>query len=239
MHIHFEDVTVRRGERAIIDTVSLTLKEHRIGLVGSNGSGKSTFLRLLNALVTADTGRISVNDMDPTRDTVKVRREIGFVFQDPEAQIVMPTVAEEIAFGLKSFKLEAADRDNRIATELDRFGLAGRGHDSAHLLSGGEKQRLALASILAMKPGILVMDEPTAMLDLAGRRDLQRHINTLPQPIILATHDLALLEGFERVLVLHDGKIAADDTPANAIAAYETLIIGESDAPSVEERTGT
>jgi biotin transport system ATP-binding protein len=230
--IAFEAVAVRYGTRTVLDVGSLSLREARIGLIGANGSGKSTLLRCLNGLVTPGNGGVRVDGLDVAEATRQVRRKVGFVFQDPEAQIVMPTVREEMALGLKALKLPRETRETRAAAALARFGLSGREADSAHLLSGGEKQRLALACIFAMQPDILAMDEPTAMLDLPGKRLFRRLIDPLPQRILIATHDLDLLRGFDRVLVLDGGRIVADDTPEAAIAAYLARVeSGEADTP--------
>lgn len=229
-YLSLAQVSVRRGDRQVLHDLSVELGERRVGLVGANGSGKSTLLRLTNGLITADEGQITVYGMDPKKDPGPVRKVVGFVFQDPEAQIVMPTVAEEVAFGLKPLKLSKEEVEARRADALTRFGLAGRDTDSAHLLSGGEKQRLALASIFAMRPEILIMDEPTAMLDLPGRRHFQRMVRDLPQPVVIATHDLDLLQDFDRVLVLDEGRIVHDGPPADSIPAYEALVKHREDA---------
>lgn len=218
------EVSVAYGARRVLEPISLRLTEARVGLAGANGSGKSTLLRLLNGLVVPTTGQVRVDGLDVAQESRRVRRKVGFVFQDPEAQIVMPTVAEEMDLGLKAQKRSAEARAREGAAALERFGLGGRGEDSAHLLSGGEKQRLALACIFAMQPDILVMDEPTAMLDLPGRRAFRKLVRDLPQRVIVATHDLDMLADFDRVLVLDQGGVVADAAPQAAIAAYLEMI---------------
>jgi biotin transport system ATP-binding protein len=222
--IELDGLRVRHGETCVLDVPELSLSAARIGLIGANGSGKSTLLRCLNGLVAPSAGRVLVDGLDVAAHTRAVRRKVGFVFQDPEAQIVMPTIAEELDLGLKARKLPTDERARRRARALAQFGLAGRESASAHLLSGGEKQRLALASIFALDPDILVMDEPTAMLDLPGKRQFRRLIDPLPQRILIATHDLDLVRGFDRVLVLDGGRVVADAAPAAAIQAYVDLI---------------
>lgn len=222
--IELRQVTVKRGNRTVLDIDDLKLTEERIGLIGANGSGKSTLLRCLNGLVTPSTGQIRVDGLDAAQSLRQVRRKVGFVFQDPEAQIVMPTIGEEMDLGLKAQRLPSPERRERIAEALERFGLQGREGDSAHLLSGGEKRRLTLASIFAMHPDILVMDEPTIMLDLPGQRQFRRLLEPLPQRVLIATHDLELLQGFDRVLVLDNGRIHADGRPRGAIDAYVGLV---------------
>jgi biotin transport system ATP-binding protein len=234
--IALSNVRLAHGDRTVLAVDELRLTEDRVGLIGANGSGKSTLLRCLNGLATPDAGTVTVDGLDVAKSPRAVRRTVGFVFQDPEAQIVMPTIGEEMDLGLKARKLPVAERRRRRDAALARFGLTGREPDSAHLLSGGEKQRLALASIFAMHPDILVMDEPTTMLDLPGKRQFRRLIDPLPQRILIATHDLDLLRGFDRVVVLDQGEVVADDRPDAAIDAYVDLIdrheaaAGETDA---------
>lgn len=226
MSIVLDSVSHSFGARRALSDVRCTLFERRIGIVGANGSGKSTLARLLNGLVIPDEGRVVVDGHDTRTQTKAVRRRVGFVFQNPDNQIVYPIVAEDVAFGLKRLGLPAAELAARVEATLARFGLAHLADQGAHLLSGGEKQLLALAGVLAGKPEILVLDEPTTLLDLRNTRRIARIVEELPQRIVLVTHDLALLERFERVLVVDEGRIVADDRPAPAIAAYRALMEG-------------
>lgn len=233
--IVLDGVRVTWGQRTVLDLDALRLGERRVGFIGANGSGKSTLLRCLNGLVAPSAGAVRVDGLDVARESRKVRRKVGFVFQDPEAQIVMPTIAEEVDLGLKAQKIPAETRRRRGSEALARFGLDGRENDSAHLLSGGEKQRLALASIFAMHPDILVMDEPTTMLDLPGRRLFQRLVAPLPQQVLIATHDLELVRDFDRVLVLDQGRVIADDGPDAAIHAYVRKVDADERAAAAGE----
>jgi biotin transport system ATP-binding protein len=204
----------------VLRDLTLTLAEHRIGVIGGNGSGKSTLARLLNGLVLPSEGRVLVDGLDTRTDLRAVRRRVGFVFQDPDAQIVHPTVAEDVAFGLQNQGVPAAERAVRVAEVLDRYGLAGHADHPAHLLSGGQKQLLAIAGVLVMRPLRVVFDEPTTLLDLANKRRIARVVEELEQDVVLVTHDLDLLAGFDRVLVFADGRVLADGPPAEAVAAY-------------------
>ncbi|ABC24482.1 energy-coupling factor ABC transporter ATP-binding protein [Rhodospirillum rubrum] len=210
--------------RPILHDLTLTLKEARVGIIGANGAGKSTLIRLINGLAKPAAGTVEVDGMSVAKEVRAVRRKVGFLFQHPDAQIVMPTPAEDIAFGLKGLKLDKAEVARRVAAALARFGLAGFDDRPAYMLSGGEKQRLALAGVMALDPEILVMDEPTTMLDLAGRRMFARLVAGLAQRVVLATHDLDLLAAYDRVLVIDGGRIVHDGPPAQARAFYETLI---------------
>jgi biotin transport system ATP-binding protein len=208
------------GDRTVLQDVSLVLPEHRIGVIGSNGSGKSTLARLLNGLVVPTAGRVLVDGLDTATDLRAVRRRVGFVFQDPDAQIVHPTVAEDVAFGLHNQKVPAPERAERVAEVLARYGLAGHADHPAHLLSGGQKQLLAIAGVLVMRPARVVLDEPTTLLDLANRRRVAQVIAELEQDVVVVTHDLDLLAGFDRVLVVEDGRIVADGTPDETVGWY-------------------
>lgn len=208
------------GERTVLDGVSLVLPEPRIGVIGGNGSGKSTFARLLNGLVLPTAGRVLVDGLD-TRDRLRdVRRRVGFVFQDPDAQIVHPTVAEDVEFGLVNQGVPGDERARRVAEVLHRYGLADHRDHPAHLLSGGQKQLLAIAGVLIMAPRRVVFDEPTTLLDLGNTRRVARLIDELEQHVVVVTHHLDLLAGFDRVLVFEDGRVAADGTPAETVPWY-------------------
>jgi len=224
MSIVLDSVSHGFGARRVLDAISCTLTERRIGVIGANGSGKSTFARLLNGLVLPDEGRVAIDGRDTRTETKAVRRRVGFVFQNPDNQIVYPIVAEDVAFGLKRLGLPKAELARRVAETLERFGLSHLADQGAHVLSGGEKQLLALAGVLAGAPEILVLDEPTTLLDLRNTRRIARILEDLPQRVVLVTHDLALLETFERVLVLDGGRIVADDRPGPAITAYRALM---------------
>ena len=212
------------GERTVLDGLDLRLTEHRIGVVGANGSGKSTFARLLNGLVVPTSGRVLVDGLDTRTSVREVRRRVGFVFQDPDAQIVHPTVAEDVAFGLENQGVPAAERAERVAEVLDRYDLAGHADHPAHLLSGGQKQLLAIAGVLVMRPARIVFDEPTTLLDLVNARRIARVIAELPQSLVVVTHDLELLDGFDRVLVMDGGRVVEDGSPEDSVTAYRKLM---------------
>lgn len=222
--IDIRDVSHRFGERPVLRNISLTLSERRIAVLGANGSGKSTFARMLNGLLIPDTGTVQVDGLDTRSDVRAVRRKVGFVFQDPDAQIVMPLVEEDIAFGLKALKLGRAETARKVDAVLERFGLSHLRQRGAHTLSGGEKQLLALSSVLVLEPGYVVLDEPTTLLDLRNKRRLLEVVARLPQTVVLVTHDLHLLDGFERVLVMNAGRMVFDGPPPEAIAFYEDLM---------------
>lgn len=225
--IEVSGVTHTYGEagrrRTVLEDVSVRLGEQRVGVIGANGSGKSTFARLLNGLVLPTRGAVTVNGLDTRRDGRAVRRQVGFCFTNPDAQIVMPTVGEDVAFGLRrsASRSEAAAR---VGEALRRFELLEHADHPSHLLSGGQKQLLALAAVLVTEPAVLVLDEPTTLLDLRNTRLVADHISRLEQQVVLVTHDLDLLDDFDRVLVFDEARLVHDGSPDEARAHYRSLV---------------
>ena len=200
------------------------MSEQRIGIIGSNGSGKSTTVRLINGLIEPTSGQVLYDGLTPDKHGRDIRKRVGFVFSDAESQIVMPRVSDDVAFSLRRFKLPREEVKRRVADALERFDLADRAENSPHTLSGGEKQMLALASVLVIEPDTIIADEPTTLLDLRNRRRIVRELMSLEQQLIVVTHDLEMLRGFDRVLVIDDGALAYDGTPDDAIAFYTDLM---------------
>lgn len=225
------------GDRTILQPTSLTLSEHRISVIGGNGSGKSTLARLVNGLIEpssgsvrigadadagtgADAGAPSGTLLDTRRDGAAVRRAVGFVFTDPSAQLIMPTVVEDVSLSLRRSHPDKRERHTAALAVLERFGLAERADQSVHTLSGGQKQLLAIASVLAGDPAILVADEPTTLLDLRNARAIGDLIMSLPQQVLVVTHDLDLAARADRTLVVDDARVVFDGHPDEAIAHY-------------------
>jgi len=221
MLIEFKNVSVERELRLVLTDLSLTLSEQRIGLVGPNGSGKSSLVRLINGLLLPKTGQVWVDGLDSTKEVVAVRRKVGFVFQNPDNQIVFPVVHEDIEFGLKQREPDPKRRALRAQAALERLGVGHLTERSVHTLSGGERQLVALAAVLATEPEILVFDEPTTQLDLRLRNRFERHLAELPQPALVVSHDLALMQQMHRVLVIDQGRLAFDGAPTEALAWYQ------------------
>lgn len=219
-------VTHHFGSRTVLKDIDLELTGMRTAVIGGNGSGKSTLARLLNGLVVPEHGRVLVDGLDTRTQSRAVRRKVGFVFQDPDAQIVLPTVAEDVAFGLQLRKIPPALAAARVDAVLDRYGLAELRDHPAHLLSGGQKQMLAIASVLVMDPDYVVLDEPLTLLDLQNKRLVTRSILEMSKPVILVSHDLDLLERFDRVVVMEAGRVVADGPPQESIPLYVRLMAG-------------
>ena len=222
--IEFKGAAVTYDGNTVLQPLTTRLSEQRIGIIGSNGSGKSTTVRLINGLIEPTSGQVLYDDLSPTTQGRDVRKRVGFVFSDAESQIVMPRVSDDVAFSLRRFKLPRDEVRSRVDDALARFELTDLAENSPHTLSGGEKQMLALASVMVIEPDTIIADEPTTLLDLRNRKRIVRELNTLEQQLIVVTHDLDMLRDFERVLVIDDGALVYDSNPADAIAFYTDLM---------------
>ena len=222
--IEVSGVRHRLGDREVLRGIDLALVEHRVGVIGANGSGKSTLARTFNGLITPDEGDVHVDGLSVRDDVRAVRRQVGFMFSDASAQILMPTVAEDIALSLRDHGLTADQVSARVEATLSAYGLEGYGDHPAQLLSGGQKQMLAFAAVLVREPQILVCDEPSTLLDLHNQLRLRRTLAALDQQVVLLTHHLELLDDFDRVVVIDDGRVVADGTPGESVAYYRELM---------------
>lgn len=217
--IRFDDVSFDRADRRVLSGITAHLAEHRVGLIGRNGSGKSTILRLAGALDYVTEGAVTVEGIDPRDDLKAVRPLVGYLFQNPETQLVLPTVAEDVALGLTRGKRKP-EHERKVAEVLERLGIANLADRFTHQLSGGEQQLVALAGSLVRHPKILLLDEPTTHLDLAFTGRMRAAIDELDQQAIIASHDLDLIAGCDRVLVIENGQVDFDGAAEPAIARY-------------------
>ena len=226
--IELDRVTVRRptasGDLLVLEETSLTISERRVALIGPNGAGKSTLARLVNGLVAATTGTVCVDGIDAARHGRLVRRRVAITFTDPHAQLVMPTVAEDVALSLRATHRERRERGEAVTRVLQRHGLAELADRSVHALSGGQAQLLALASVLATGPDVLVADEPTTLLDLAASRRVGDLLMGLPQQVLLVTHDLELAGRCDRALLVDGGRVVADGPAADVVHHYRARV---------------
>lgn len=206
--------------RRLLGPLDLTLTEHRVSVIGANGSGKSTLLRLLNGLVHPTRGQVTVDGRDSVRDGAAVRRRVAFAFTDPLSQLVMPTGREDVELSLRRRHRRADDRRAAAEAALTRFGLEELADQSVYDLSGGERQLMALAAVLATDPQVLVLDEPSTLLDLRNTRVLRDRLAALPQMVVFATHDLALAGESDRTLVVDEGGVVFDGPPHAAVDEY-------------------
>ncbi|MET3205882.1 MULTISPECIES: ABC transporter ATP-binding protein [unclassified Arthrobacter] len=221
----------RPEPKSLLRDVTLELTEQRIGVIGANGSGKSTLLRLINGLVQPSSGSVSVDGADTVRAVRAVRRQVGFVFTDPLSQLVMPTGREDVELSLRRPVRHGAERRRLAEAALERLGLLPLADQSIYELSGGERQLMALAAVLAVSPTVLVLDEPSTLLDLRNRELLRRTLSGLGQQIVMSTHDLDLALEMDRVLVVEAGRVMFDGGPAAAVDAYRDLVTNGLAAP--------
>lgn len=220
------------GGKLILQDVTANLTERRIGIVGRNGSGKSTMLRLMAGLITPTGGQVRVGDIDPARDRKAMVKMLGILFQNPDHQILFPTVEEELSFGLLQMgqsKLEARDAVAKLLAAEHRSHWA---RASTNTLSQGQRHYLNLLSILLMNPQIILLDEPFAGLDLPTQTRLTRRLAALPQQLITISHDPDAVAGCDRVLWLEGGRIHRDGPAAEVTAEFVSSMIeiGERDA---------
>ena len=225
MDIQFQNASVTFEGRTALAPLDLSLSERRIGVIGLNGSGKTTFARLINGLTKPSTGRVIVNGLDTIKDADAVLKQVGFVFQNPQNQIILPIIRDDIAFGLKNRGVGKIAVDAAVAATLQRFGIAHLSDRRAHELSGGELQLAALAALSITGPNILILDEPTNQLDLKNRAVVERAILGLEQNVLVITHDLPLLETFDRVLLFHQARLVLDGEPEEVIARYREIAL--------------
>ena len=228
-HIQLNHAVVRartgEGDVVILQPTTLDLTEHRIALIGANGSGKSTLARLVNGLAEPTEGTVVVDGLDVSEHGAEVRRRVAFAFTDPAAQLVMPTAAEDVALSLRRTHRDKKERRSAAIEVLRRFGLAELADRSVHTLSGGQRQLLALAGVLATDPSILVADEPTTLLDLANTQLVGDLLFDLEQQLLLVTHDLDLALRCDRALVIDDARVVFDGDPDQAVAFYRRSLV--------------
>lgn len=220
--IDLESVSVELDGRLVLDEVTVQLDQHRIAVIGANGSGKSTFARVLDGLVAPTRGTARVLGFDVAREAKRMRAEVGFVFTNPDAQILMPTVAEDVRLSLKGSGLDRSTIDARVASVLAAYGLAAHADAPAYSLSGGQKQLLALASVLVREPRLVIADEPTTLLDLGNARRIGALlIEELPAQLVVVTHDLELAARCDIALRFHEGRLVELGDPAAVVERYQ------------------
>ncbi len=231
--IGFENVHVRLGETPVLRDVTVHLAARTTAVIGDNGSGKSTLARVAGGLVGASagtvTGTVRVLGLDPQREADRLRERVAFVFSNPDTQIVMPTVAEDVALSLRSRRLPRAQKAALVDAALSRFGLSDLAGHGSHDLSGGQKQLLALCGAFVRDPELVIADEPTAYLDARNARRVAGHLLAdTGHRLLVVTHDLALARRCEAAVLVADGRVAAVGDPADVVARYEASLRDEA-----------
>ena len=210
--IEFRNVSFSYGEAPVVENLSFSIRKgENVGLIGANGAGKSTIMKLMLGLITGS-GEIKVDGLPMNKENLgEIRKKIGFVLQDSDNQMFMPTVYEDMIFGPRNYGLSKEETDGRVDAVLAQLGLQDLKHRHNHKISGGEKRMAAIATILAMEPEMILMDEPSTALDPVNRRTVINTINRLPQTKLIASHDLdMILDTCQRVILLSHGTIVAD-----------------------------
>ena len=226
-HLHYtypgDQIETLRGIDLTIDEGSF------VAVLGHNGSGKSTLAKLCNAILLPTEGKVYVDGVDTADEerTLEVRRSVGMVFQNPDNQIVANVVEDDVAFAPENLGIEPSEIRRRVDAALKTVGMYDYRMHAPHLLSGGQKQRVAIAGVLAMAPRCVVLDEPTAMLDPVGRREVIATVTALCREkgitVVLITHHMYECVGADRLIVMSEGSVVADGTPADVFSQVELL----------------
>jgi cobalt/nickel transport system ATP-binding protein len=221
------------GHQALFGVDLHVHRGERVALLGPNGAGKTTLVLHLNGILTPGAGSVSVSGLPVTKANLQeIRRRVGIVFQDPDDQLFMPTVRDDVAFGPANLGLPGEAVDARVQAALDAVGMDGSGGRPPHHLSFGQRRRVAVATVLAMDPQILVLDEPTSNLDPAARRDLADILVTLPVTAVIVTHDLPYaLELCPRSVIINDGVIVADGPTRDVLGDAELMAANRLELP--------
>ena len=215
---------------AVFEDMNLTIEAGTfVAILGTNGCGKSTLAKHFNSILLPCGGKVWVCGLDTTDEEklIAIRRSVGMVFQNPDNQIVANVVEEDVAFGPENLGISSAEIRHRVDKALKQVGMYEYREHAPHLLSGGQKQRIAIAGIIAMEPKCIILDEPTAMLDPKGRREVMKTVLELNRDkkitVVIITHHMDEAAQAQRVVVLHQGKVAADGTPREVFAQADLL----------------
>lgn len=219
--ISFDHVSIERSGATIISDVSVVLPDQRVGIIGRNGSGKSTLVRSLNGLLSISAGSLVVHGVSSGEGAKKLARVTGFVFQNPDHQLIFPTALEELSFGLRQLGVGKADAKAQGLALLKEHGIAELAERPVHELSEGQKQLICILAVLIMEPKLVVLDEPFSSLDLRTRAALRRKLEKLDQQIIFVSHELDALRDYDKVLWIEDGRVKQLGAPVDVLAAYQ------------------
>ena len=231
--IEFQNVSFAYGQTPVVENLSFSIgKGETVGLIGANGAGKSTIMKLMLGLLSGS-GSIRVDGLTVNKENLsEIRRKIGFVLQDSDNQMFMPTVYEDMIFGPRNYGLSKEAADEKVDAILGQLGLRELKHRHNHKISGGEKRMAAIATILAMEPEMILMDEPSTALDPVNRRTVINTINRLPQTKLIASHDLdMILDTCQRVILLSHGTIVADGDAETILRNKELLEANRMELP--------
>lgn len=229
--IDLRQVSYAAQGKTILSDITLNTRARRIGFVGRNGSGKTTLARLLAGLVPPEAGHLEIDGIEVAKDRKAALGRVGILFQNPDHQIIFPTVEEEIGFGLAQMKRPRERIAQEVAAILDRFGKGHWAKAAIHQLSQGQRQLVCLMAVLVMEPRLVILDEPFAGLDIPTTRQLQRVLDGLEQTIVMITHDPRMVEDYDHLVWLDEGRIQRQGDAAPVLSAFteRMLQIGEGD----------
>lgn len=229
--LRVEDLSLTMEGKTILSHIDFSAREPRLGIVGRNGSGKTSLARSIAGLITPSSGAAKIGGADMARDRKAALRAVGILFQNPDHQIIFPTVEEEIGFGLGQLGLSKAEILRETAEILARFGKESWAKAGVHRLSQGQKQLVCLMSILAMRPAVILLDEPFSGLDIPTKMRLARYLDGVEAQLLHISHEPAVLAGYDRVLWIEGGEIRQDGAAAPVLEAFTQAMvrIGETD----------
>jgi len=230
--ISIKNVSLRIGESLVLDNISIEANERRIGIVGRNGSGKSTLARVLCGLVEPNEGEITVDEIDVVNDRVNAIKTVALLFQNPDHQILFPTVEEELSFGLEQTGMSRGDARMASHDMLANFSCKSWAEKSVSVLSQGQRHLVCLMTVLLMNPSLIVLDEPYAGLDIPTTAQLKRHLDSVTATIVHISHQAEVLADYDRVLWIDAGRLHMDGHPEKVLGAFVQRMneIGAHDA---------
>lgn len=245
-HVDFSYISEENGNSVVLAEViknfNLSIEKGSfVAVLGHNGSGKSTAAKLINGILVPQSGTVTVNGIttENEENVYEIRKNVGMVFQNPDNQIVASVVEEDVAFGVENLGIPSDECRRRVDEALKTVGMYELREKAPHKLSGGQKQRVAIAGIIAMKPQCIVLDEPTAMLDPSGRREVMATIKRLNREdgitVVIITHYMDEAVEADRVIVMDNGKIRIDDTPEKVFACVDEMKAMGLDVPQATE----
>lgn len=222
--IKLNNVSLERGGNLILENIDVAFNEKHVGIIGRNGSGKSSLARLFNSLFLPTKGQVEIFGIDSTVDSKAILRNVGMIFQNPDHQIIFPTVIEELAFGLEQ-QGEGRDqaRDKALAL-LAQYGRQNWADKPTHSLSQGQRHLICLLAVLVMQPKLIIFDEPYAGLDIPTARQMHALIDTLTQHVVMITHDPTVLKNFDRLLWLERGRLVGNGTVEEVLPSFMTTM---------------
>ena len=236
--LELSDVALAVDGRALLQGIDLSACERRIGIVGRNGSGKTTLARVMAGLVAPDRGRVRIGGVDVTRDRKAAIRQVGILFQNPDHQIIFPTVEEEIAFGLGQLGQDKQTAAAGVVDMLKRFNKSHWAKIAVHTLSQGQKQLVCLMAVLAMQPGVIILDEPLSGLDIPTRMQLARYLEGVEATLVHVSHDPSTLSSYDRVIWLSDGRIVQDGAAGEVLRAFTAEMTSLGGADDISDLAG-